>query len=157
MTAGGVASTTVRVVVHVALLPAASVAVTVIVCVPGPTSVSDAGDCVIVRAPDAPQLSEAVALEVTSGTAASHPAPVCAVDPAGQLIVGGCVSRIVTVKEHDAVLPLESVAVQVTVVTPTGNTAPEGGEQSDVVPGQLSVIVGSAKLTVVEQAFEDAG
>jgi hypothetical protein len=63
----------------------------------------------------------------------------------------------VTVKEHDAVLPLESIAVQVTVVAPTGNTAPEGGEQLAVAPGQLSVTVGSGKLTVAEQAFEGAG
>src|SRR5205809_7635379 len=45
-TVGAVLSPTVKVVVQVALLPAASVAVTVIVCVPTPTSVpaSGAGD-----------------------------------------------------------------------------------------------------------------
>ena len=43
-TAGAVVSVTVNIVVQVALLPAASVAVTVIVCAPRPTSVPAAGD-----------------------------------------------------------------------------------------------------------------
>jgi hypothetical protein len=42
-TLGAVVSFTVKLAVHVALLPAASVAVTVIVCVPRPTSVPAAG------------------------------------------------------------------------------------------------------------------
>jgi len=41
---GGVLSVTVKVVVQEALLPAASVAVTVIVCAPRPTSVPAVGD-----------------------------------------------------------------------------------------------------------------
>ena len=41
---GAVVSVTAKVVVQVALFPAASVAVTVIVCVPIPTSVPAAGD-----------------------------------------------------------------------------------------------------------------
>jgi hypothetical protein len=44
ITLGAVVSVTVKVVVQVALFPAASVAVTVIVCVPRPTSVPAAGD-----------------------------------------------------------------------------------------------------------------
>ena len=44
LTVGTVVSVTVNVVVQVALLPAASVAVTVIVCTPNPTSVPAAGD-----------------------------------------------------------------------------------------------------------------
>ena len=44
ITVGTVVSVTVNVVVQVALLPAASVAVTVIVCTPNPTSVPAAGD-----------------------------------------------------------------------------------------------------------------
>ena len=43
-TVGAVLSLTVKVVVQLALLPAASVAVTVIVCVPTPTIVPAAGD-----------------------------------------------------------------------------------------------------------------
>src|SRR5918996_310843 len=46
LTTGGAPSVTVKVVVQVALLPAASVAVTVIVCTPTPTSVPAAGDWV---------------------------------------------------------------------------------------------------------------
>ena len=44
LTVGTVVSVTVNVVMQVALLPAASVAVTVIVCTPKPTSVPAAGD-----------------------------------------------------------------------------------------------------------------
>jgi hypothetical protein len=40
---------------------------------------------------------------------------------------------------HVAVLPLASVAVAVTVVTPFGNVEPEGGEATTLTPGQLSV------------------
>ena len=43
-TVGAVVSVTVKIEVQVALLPAASVAVTVIVCAPKPTSVPAAGD-----------------------------------------------------------------------------------------------------------------
>jgi len=43
VTVGGVLSVTVKLVVQVALLPAASVAVTVIVCAPNPTNVPAAG------------------------------------------------------------------------------------------------------------------
>ena len=44
LTVGGVLSVTVKLVVQEALLPAASVAVTVIVCVPRPTIVPAVGD-----------------------------------------------------------------------------------------------------------------
>jgi hypothetical protein len=44
LTLGMVASVTVKVVVQVALLPASSVAVTVTVCTPNPTSVPATGD-----------------------------------------------------------------------------------------------------------------
>ena len=43
-TVGAVVSVTVKIVVQVALLPAVSVAVTVIVCAPKPTNVPAAGD-----------------------------------------------------------------------------------------------------------------
>jgi len=41
-----------------------------------------------------------------------------------------------------AVFPAVSVAVQVTVVVPTGNIEPDGGTQATVTPGQLSFAVG---------------
>ena len=44
LTVGAMLSLTVKLVVQVALLPAASVAVTVIVCVPSPTKVPATGD-----------------------------------------------------------------------------------------------------------------
>jgi hypothetical protein len=62
---------------------------------------------------------------------------------AGQAMVGGCVSLTVTVNEHVPVPPEPSVAVQVTVVAPTGKTEPEAGVQMMVTPGQLSPTVGA--------------
>ena len=53
----------------------------------------------------------------------------------------------VTVNEHKAVLPEVSVAVQVTVVVPTGNVKPEAGLQTTVTPGQLSDAM-TVKLTI---------
>ena len=47
-------------------------------------------------------------------------------------------SKTVTVNEQSSVLPLASVAVQVTVVVPTGKIEPEAGKQATVTPGQLS-------------------
>lgn len=44
-------------------------------------------------------------------------------------------------------LPDASVAVQVTVVVPTGRIDPEGGLQTVVTPGQLSEAVGGGKVT----------
>lgn len=50
-------------------------------------------------------------------------------------------SFILTVNVQLAVLPEASVAVQVTVVVPTGKKLPDAGEYDSVVPGQLSVTV----------------
>ena len=44
--------------------------------------------------------------------------------------------------EQLAELPLSSVAVQVTVVAPTGKLEPEGGEQTTGAPEQLSLATG---------------
>ena len=56
---------------------------------------------------------------------------------AGQLITGGVLSTTVTVCVAVAVLPAQSVAVQVTVVVPTGKVLPEGLRDT-VTPAQLS-------------------
>ena len=48
-----------------------------------------------------------------------------------------------TVKEQVLVLLAVSLAVQVTVVAPTGNAEPDGGVQLAVAPGQLSVTGGT--------------
>src|SRR5436190_17404511 len=65
---------------------------------------------------------------------------------AGQVRVGASRSCTVTVKLHRLVLPLASVATQVTTVWPTTKRVPDGGTQSTVVPGQLS-FAGAAKVT----------
>src|SRR3989442_14596679 len=70
LTVGAVSSVTVKVVVHVALLVAASVAVTVITCFHRPTSLRAPGACPKLP-PSVPlQLSLALTPPSTSGTAA---------------------------------------------------------------------------------------
>ena len=58
---------------------------------------------------------------------------------AGHLRAGFSVSLIVTVKLQVLVLPTASVAAQLTVATPLLKVKPEGGLQTTVAPGQLSV------------------
>src|SRR4030095_9939778 len=53
----------------------------------------------------------------------------------------------VTVKLQLAVLPDASVAVQVTVVVPTGRIEPMGGLNTEVTPGQLYDMVGGECVT----------
>ena len=67
---------------------------------------------------------------------------------AGQVITGFWVSVTVTVKVQRLVLPLASVAVLVTVVTPTGNVLPFVGLLTRLVTAQLSVAV-TVKLTLL--------
>ena len=61
--------------------------------------------------------------------------------------------KAATVKLQVAVLPDASVAVQVTVVVPTGNGVPEGGTHTTVTPGQLSVATGLAKVPTTDVAI----
>ena len=56
---------------------------------------------------------------------------------------GVLVAATVTVKEQVFVLPDVSVAVQVTVVTPSANNEPEDGEQLVETTPQLSVTTGA--------------
>ena len=61
----------------------------------------------------------------------------------GQVIEGGCASFTITVKEQVAILPAESVMLQVTVVVPFGNMEPETGAQVGCVKStQSSLTVG---------------
>ena len=60
---------------------------------------------------------------------------------AGQVAVGGSLSVTVTVKLQVAVWLCASVAVQLTVVVPTGNSEPLAGLQTMLEPGQLSLAV----------------
>jgi hypothetical protein len=55
------------------------------------------------------------------------PGLVLTVTFAGQVMVGGCVSLMVTVNVQEAVAPEGSVAVHVTVVVPTGKNEPDAG------------------------------
>jgi hypothetical protein len=138
---GGSSSTIVTVNEQVAELPLGSVAVQVTVVVPTGNVEPDVGT----QPMEAPQLSAAVTVKNT--TALQTPVSVPCVMGPGQVMVGGSVSVTVTVKLHEAVLPLPSVAVQVTAVTPTGKNEPDAGAHVTVRPGQLSVAV-AAKLTV---------
>lgn len=71
---------------------------------------------------------------------------------AGQVRLGACVSltRTVKVQVVSTLFGLASLAVQVTVVTPTTKVEPEAGVQEAVAPGQLSVGVGVVYVTTVE-------
>jgi len=61
----------------------------------------------------------------------------------GQTMDGGATSTTRTWKLHVAVFPAASVAVHVTVVTPSGKMEPGGGVHAVVTPGQLSLEVGT--------------
>ena len=62
----------------------------------------------------------------------------------GQVIEGGCESVTVTVNVQLAMLPEESVTVQVTVVAPLGKNEPDAGVHEGVpTPVQLSLAVGA--------------
>src|ERR671925_344026 len=128
LTLGSVVSLTVKVVVQVALLPASSVAVTVIVCTPRPTSVPAAGSCVSVIALVALQLSLAVTPPSTFGMAAWQLPSALALEGAGQLTVGAVVSVTVKLVLQVELLPASSVAVTVIVCVPTPTSVPAAGD-----------------------------
>jgi hypothetical protein len=65
---------------------------------------------------------------------------------AGQVMAGGSQSFTVTVNVHVAVFPDVSVAVHVTVVTPTGKAVPDAGTQLTLAE-QLSVTVATNVCT----------
>ena len=67
----------------------------------------------------------------------------------GQVTTGNSVSFTVTVNEQVAVLAAPSIATQVTVVDPTGNSEPDAGVHSTFTPGQLSVAVAWKVTTVL--------
>src|SRR5436190_1585796 len=93
-TVGAVVSVTVKIVVQVALLPAASVAVTVIVCVPRPTIVPATGACVTVIAFLPLQPLATVTAPKTLGTAAWQLPSALAAGAAGQITLGGAASTV---------------------------------------------------------------
>jgi hypothetical protein len=136
VTAGGCVSLTVTVKVHALVLPLPSVPVQVTGVVPLAKVEPLAG----LQATVAPgQLSVTLAANVTAalhwfGTTGT-------LILAGQVTAGGCVSLTVTVKVHELVLPLPSVAMQVTVVVPLAKVEPLAGLQAMLAPGELSLTV----------------
>lgn len=62
----------------------------------------------------------------------------------GQLMTGAVFDTTVTVKSHEAMLPVASVACQVTVVEPSGKELPDPGPRIrlSVTPEQLSTAAG---------------
>jgi hypothetical protein len=114
---GAVVSWTVTVNEPVAVLPAPSVAVQVTVVAPRANSDPEAGVQTGVTDPET--ASDAVA--GVYETAAPEGPVASAVTGEGRARVGAVVSRTVTVKPADTVLPAASVAVQVTVVAPRAN------------------------------------
>jgi len=62
-------------------------------------------------------------------------------------MTGGVKSCTVTVNDAEAVLPWLSVAVQVTLVVPTGNVDPEAGLQSGVIEPSTRSVADSVNVT----------
>jgi hypothetical protein len=99
------------------------------------------------------QLSVAVTVNTT--LLAHRPGAAATVMLAGQVMMGGWVSRTVTVKVHWLALPLLSRAVLVTVVVPTGKAKPLGGPLTRLVTAQLSSAV-TVKVTLLVHRPGDA-
>ena len=135
--------TTVTVKLQLLLLPLLSRAVLVTVVVPSGKAKPLAGLLVtFVTA----QLSVALTVKVT--LLAHAPGAVFTVRFTGQAMLGGNVSRTVTVKVHMLELPLLSRAVLVTVVVPRGKAKPLAGLLVMLVTAQLSVAF-TMKLTLL--------
>jgi len=137
-------SVTVKLVLQVALFPAASVAVNVIVCIPIPSGVPAAGDWLRVIVPDAVQLSPTVRPPRTLGTAAWQVPSALAPGIAEQITLGAVVSVTVKLVVQVALFPAASVAVTVIVCVPIGMSVPAAGDWLKVIPAvavQLSLTV----------------
>src|SRR5437773_12106466 len=119
---------TVKVVGQLAVFPAASVAVTVIVWVPRPTSVPAAGDWLKVIALAAVQASLTLTPLITLGTAAWQFPSALAPGTAEQITVGAVVSLTVKVVVQLALFPASSVAVTVIVWVPRPTSVPGAGD-----------------------------
>src|SRR5437763_10085733 len=128
LTVGTVVRSEERRVGQVALLPASSVAVTVIVFVPNPTSVPAAGDWTRVIPLVPLQLSLAVTPRSTFGTAAWQLPSALALVGAGQLTVGTVASVTVKVVVQVALLRAAEVRVGVIVFAPNPTSVPAAGD-----------------------------
>src|SRR5439155_5241158 len=134
VTVGAVSSVTVNVVVQVALLVAASVAVTVMRCTPNPTSVPAAGDWLKVIPLVPLQLSLALTPPNASGTAARQFVPALALGAAEQITVGAVSSVTVKVVVQVVLLVATSAAVTVMTFTPNPVRFRAAGDWLKVIP-----------------------
>jgi hypothetical protein len=137
---GASVSFTVTSKLQVEVLPSASVATDVTVVVPIANTLPDAG---VLTTVTPGQLSVAPTVNVTA--APHNPASLLTVTFDGHVITGNSVSFTVTSKLHSTVvLPDASVASNVFVVVPIGNTEPLANPEVCVTatPGQLSEAVG---------------
>jgi hypothetical protein len=133
--------------VQIEALPLLSVAV-YLTCVVPKGNVAP-GVCVDTNV-TVPQLS--VAVGAVQGTDAWHnPFAGTTMFEGHPVITGFILSTTVTVKEHKDEFPEPSVAVYVTVDTPTGNVAPGTLLLVNVESVQLSVAVGAVQLTIASQ------
>src|SRR5262245_745786 len=129
---------TVTVKLEVLVLPAKSVAVTLMVCVPGPSKLPTAGVDTTVGC------GSTLSVAVDAGTTAGLLQVPRMVRLLGKLIVGASVSRTITLKLQLLWLPLASVAVQITVFVPSGKVLPEAGVHTTTgFASQLSVAMGA--------------
>src|SRR5919197_113197 len=128
LTTGGVVSLTVKVLKQVALLPAASVAVTVMVCAPRPTKVPAAGDWLSVMAPAGVHPSLTVTPLRTLGTAAWQLPSTLASGIAEHVTTGAVLSVTVNTVVQVPLLPAASVAVTVIVCAPKPTSVPAAGD-----------------------------
>jgi hypothetical protein len=142
-TVGLVVSCTVTVNEALPVLPDESVALQMTVVVPSTNVLPEAGEQLGEMLPS--MLSVADAVKPT----AAPPGPVAsAVIGAGTVTLGGVVSWTVTVNVAVPVSPIESVALQVTVVEPIGKMLPDGGEQViGIFPSSPSVARRFGQLT----------
>lgn len=128
--------------VQEAVLPDVSTAVQVTCVVPSGKKEPDEGTQLTEAMA---QLSKAIGVGKVT-VAPFSPALLGTEMSAGQIIMGGSASSMVTLKVQAALLPLGSKARQVTVVVPTGKKLPGAGLQMVfTVPGQLFVAM-AAKL-----------
>jgi hypothetical protein len=126
--------------VHVAVLPKASVAVHTTVVLPPGNRLPEGGTHSTVGLSSQSSVAVGGSKVTTVPPPPVHSRPVMS---SGQSpMTGGVVSWTITSKVQVPVLPSASVPTHVTVVTPTGNALPEGGEHATVGLGsQLSIAV----------------
>src|SRR6266404_803640 len=134
---------TVTVKVHWLMLPLLSLAVLVPVVTPSGKAEPLAGT--LATLVTLAQVSLAVTLKVT--LLVHCPAAALTMMLAGQVITGAWMSRTITRCWQAVLLPLPSVAVQVTRLVPTGNCA--GALLVTVTAPQLSLAVGLPRATPV--------